>query len=96
MPPPVADPKSSEGVIEAIDKEARTITVRRTLTNSLAVFGYRDDTKFGSIAGEESRLDDLLEKSHGVLPFLRGQKVRISWKAGSSGKDIAVTIAPFK
>jgi hypothetical protein len=95
-PPPAGDAKFFDGVIDAINKEARTMTVRQTLTNTSYTLGYRDDTKFRSIAGEESRLDDLLEKSSGVLPFRTGQKIRVSWKAGAASKNIAVTIAPFK
>jgi len=96
MPPPVADSPYFDGVIDAIDTAARTLTVRQTLTEMKYTLAYRDDTKFRSTAGSESRLDELLEENHGVLPFRKGQKVRVTWKAGASGKNTAVTIAPFK
>jgi hypothetical protein len=53
---------------------------------------YRDDTQFQVPYGEPSRLDDAIERNHGVNPFEKGQKIKVHWKAGPTGKNIASTI----
>jgi hypothetical protein len=96
QPPALADlaPKSFTGTIDAINREARTITIKQTDSTSKFVMSYRDDTNLRSLEGSQSRLDEAAERNGGTIPLEKGQKVRVSWKPGStSGKYIAVTIA---
>jgi len=96
--PTVTDPSQLffDGTIETINKEARTVVVKRLDTGAQYTLTYRDDTTIRSLAGAESRLDEEMEKRNGALPFSKGQKVQIQWKDGTNGKTIAVKIAHIK
>lgn len=93
--PAASDPAASmryfTGVIDTIDKEKRTLTVKIG-SGAPYTLSYRDDTTFKTLAGLESRLDESIEKAGGQLPFEKGEKVEVKWKAGTAGKTIAVAI----
>jgi hypothetical protein len=98
-PPPKADAEALPyfiGTIETINKETRTITVKQTETNLQYPLGYRDDTTIRSLLGTELRLDDAIEKNNGALPFVKGQKIQVTWKQGTNARNIAVTITHIK
>ena len=96
--PTVADPAQLffNGTIDTINKDARTIIVKRLETGLPYTLSYRDDTMIRSLDGDESRLDEEMEKRNGTLPFSKGQKVQVHWKEGTNGKSIVVTIAHIK
>jgi hypothetical protein len=70
--PPVADPAPVtyfRGVIDAINKDARTVTIKHADTNQPYTLGYRDDTTFRSLVGTESRLDDATDRNNGITGY---------------------------
>jgi len=94
VPPPKPDVtviQSFTGSIDAVNKELRTLTVKMA-SGLKYTMSYRDDTTFTPLGGEESRLDDTIERAHGKLPFEVGHRVRVQWKAGTAGKTIATAI----
>jgi len=81
------------GVIERIDKEARTVTVKQTISESRFIVAYRDDTQVFGSSGLKMRLDEAMEQNNNALPFAVSQKVQIQWKQSPDAKKtIAVSI----
>lgn len=79
------------GVIEAIDRQARTVTIRRVGTPETRVFAYRDDSKLQTVTGSSIRFDEFGEMSGGQIPVANDDKVQITWRASTDGKTSILT-----
>lgn len=79
------------GVIEAIDRQARSITVREPGTPTTRVFAYRDDSKLQTVTGSSIRFDEFEDMSAGQLPVTKNDKVQLTWRTSTDGKTAIVT-----
>lgn len=79
------------GVIEAIDRQARTVTIRRVGTPETRVFAYRDDSKLNTVTGSSIRFDEFGEMSGGQIPVAKDDKVQVTWRTSTDGKTSIVT-----
>lgn len=79
------------GVIEAIDSQARTVTIRRVGTPETRVFAYRDDSKLQTVTGSSIRFDEFSEMSGGKIPVAKDDKVQVTWRMSTDGKTSILT-----
>lgn len=79
------------GVIESIDRQARTVTIRRVGTPETRVFSYRDDSKLQTVTGSSIRFDEFGEMSGGQIPVAKDDKVQVTWRTSTDGKTSIVT-----
>lgn len=82
------------GVVESLNLVARTFVLKRSQgAGGVETVAYRDDTKFETALGGSMRFDEFTESSGGKLPLSTGDKVRITWRMSSDGKNlIALTL----
>lgn len=79
------------GVVETIDRQARTISVRLTGSPTLRIFAYRDDSKIETVTGSSIRFDEFGEMSGGQIPVAKDDKVRVAWRTSADGKTQVLT-----
>lgn len=79
------------GVIEAIDRQRRTITIREPGTGATRVFAYRDDSKLQTVTGSSIRFDEFEEMSAGQFPVATSDKVQVAWRTSADGRTSVVS-----
>jgi len=82
---------SFTGVIEAIDRQVRTITIRMAGTPTTRIFAYRDDSKLQTVTGSSIRFDEFGEMSGGQIPVANNDKVQVTWRTSTDGKTSIIT-----
>jgi hypothetical protein len=86
-----------DGVIEGVDRVARTLRVRALNPENRVNIMLKDDTMVEPMAGARVRFDDYLEANSGRFPFGVGDKVQLSWRANPTTKvPTAVVIVRAK
>jgi hypothetical protein len=85
-----------EGIIDGLDRQAKSIRVRVVSPESRSTIYLRDDTTLQIPPGVRMRFDDYLDSNSG-FPFGLGDKVQLSYRTNPTTKmTSAVAIVRVK